>query len=135
MSDTGYLALDVGEKRVGIAWADGGLRIPFPLTTLPMDEQLIPALKKLMDQQNAGTIVVGLPRNQSGAETAQSGYARDFATKLKTEGLKVVLQDESLTSVLAEDELKARGKPYQKEDIDSLAATLILQDYLAGVAA
>lgn len=124
------LALDVGERRIGVAWADGVLRIPFPLVTLPADKAPIIKIKELYDDQRAGLIVVGLPRNQQGEETAQSAYARKFAATLEAEGLPLVFQDESLTSVLAEDELKKRGKPYRKEDIDSLAATLILQDYL-----
>lgn len=124
------LALDVGERRIGVAWADGVLRIPFPLVTLPADKAPVIKIKELYDDQRAGLIVVGLPRNQSGEETAQSKFARDFAAKLETEGLPIAFQDESLTSVLAEEELKKRGKAYDKEDIDSLAATLILQDYL-----
>ena len=42
----------------------------------------------------------------------------------------IVYQDESLTSVMAEEKLKSSGKPYEKADIDALAAALILQDYL-----
>jgi len=130
MLASSILALDVGERRIGVAWADGGLRIPFPLVTLPADKAPLIKIKELYDDQRAGLIVVGLPRNQKGEETAQSKYARDFAAQLEAEGLPVTFQDESLTSVLAEEELKKRGKPYQKEDIDSLAATLILQDYI-----
>ena len=44
--------------------------------------------------------------------------------------MNIVFQDESLTSVMAEDRLKASGKPYEKGDIDAMAATIILQDYL-----
>ena len=130
MLASSILALDVGERRIGVAWADGGLRIPFPLVTIPADKAPILKIKELYEDQRAGLIVIGLPRNQQGEETAQSEYARNFAADLEKEGLPVAFQDESLTSVLAEEELKKRGKPYQKEDIDSLAATLILQDYL-----
>lgn len=130
MKNSSILALDVGERRIGVAWADGGLRIPFPLVTIEADKAPIIKIKELYDDQRAGLIVVGLPRNQQGEETAQSQFARDFAAQLEKEGLPIVFQDESLTSVLAEEELKKRGKPYGKADIDSLAATFILQDYL-----
>lgn len=124
------LALDVGERRIGVAWANDVIKIPFPLITLTVDGDIIGKIEKLAGSQQATLIVIGLPRNQSGEETAQSKIARDFAEKLQNHGLDTVLQDESLTSVLAEEELKKRNKPYTKEDIDSLAATLILQDYL-----
>jgi len=130
MRNSSILALDVGERRIGIAWADGALRIPFPLVTIAAEAVPIIKIKEIYEDQRAGLIVVGLPRNQQGEETAQSKFARDFAASLEKEGLPITFQDESLTSVLAEDELKKRGKPYKKEDIDSLAATLILQDYL-----
>lgn len=124
------LALDVGERRIGVAWANDVIKIAFPLITLTVDDDIIGKIEKLAGSQQATLIVIGLPRNQSGEETAQSRMAREFAEKLQNHGLDTVLQDESLTSVLAEEELKKRNKPYKKEDIDSLAATLILQDYL-----
>jgi putative holliday junction resolvase len=124
------IALDVGTIRVGVAWADGTLRMPFPLVTLPNDSTVFQKINALYHDQFASQVVVGLPRNQQGEETAQSAYAREFAKKLEKYNLPIAFQDESLTSVLAERELKERGKPYTKEDIDSLAATFILQDFL-----
>lgn len=73
-----------------------------------------------------------MPRNLSGEETAQSATIRQFAQELATyTDLPITLQDETLSSRQAEEELKSRGKPYSKADIDSLAATLILEDYLS----
>lgn len=80
-------------------------------------------------REGAQTLVVGYPRNQQGEATAQSAYVEAFADKL-ADIAKVVFQDESLTSVLAESRLKSRGKPYVKGDIDKEAAAIILQDYL-----
>lgn len=124
------IALDVGERRIGVAWADGQLRIPLPLITLEHTEDVVQKIVAIYHDQFAGKLVVGLPRNQQGEETKQSEYARNFAEKLKEKGLPVIFQDESLTSVMAEEELKRRKKPYAKEEVDSLAATFILQDYL-----
>ena len=75
-------------------------------------------------------LVVGYPRDQSGGETDQTAKSREFGDSLVQFGIEVVYQDESLTSVIAEDRLKKRGKPYSKADIDSEAAAIILQDYI-----
>ena len=53
-----------------------------------------------------------------------------FTKKLEYLDKKIVFQDESLTSVMAEQRLKSYGRPYAKGDIDAQAATIILQDYL-----
>lgn len=123
------LALDVGTKRIGVASASTTVLIAVPLATIEVDGTEMDAISKLVATESIDTIVVGYPRNQAGDATAQTGYAEAFAAKLK--GLApVVFQDESLTSVMAEDRLKASGKPYEKGDIDAVAATIILQDYL-----
>jgi putative Holliday junction resolvase len=80
--------------------------------------------------EDADTIVVGYPRNQSGEPTAQTAYVEEFAKQLHDMAPHLVFQDESLTSVLAEQRLRAQGKPYTKGDIDAQAAAIILQDYL-----
>ena len=123
------LALDVGTKRIGVASASTTVLIAVPLTTIEVDGTEMDAIGKLVAAESVDTIVVGYPRNQAGDATAQTGYAEAFAAKLK-DLAPVVFQDESLTSVMAEDRLKASGKPYEKGDIDAVAATIILQDYL-----
>jgi putative Holliday junction resolvase len=81
-------------------------------------------------KEQADTIVVGYPRNQQGEVTSQTEFVEAFTKKLEYLGKKIVYQDESLTSVLAEQRLKSYGRPYTKGDIDAQAATIILQDYL-----
>jgi putative holliday junction resolvase len=122
------IALDVGEKRIGVAVARGGVRIAVPLVTIEVDGQEIERIKQIASEEATTSIIVGLPRNQSGETTAQSEYVRQFAVQLAP--LTVIYQDESLTSVHAEALLKAQGKSYTKGDIDKLAAARILQDYL-----
>lgn len=126
------LALDVGERRIGVASARTDVAIANPLTTLERSAASVAAIKKLVADHQASVLVVGLPRGLEGQETAQTKAARAFAAGLKA-GLNVpiILQDEALTSRKAESELAARGKPYVKADIDALAATYILEDYLA----
>ena len=125
-----YVALDVGEKRIGVALADGGVRIAVPLETVEVDGDEIARITKIVADENAETLVVGYPRNQSGEATAQTEYVLEFSKKLVGITPTIIYQDESLTSVMAEQRLQSHKKPYSKGDIDALAAAIILQDYL-----
>lgn len=124
------LALDIGERRIGIARGDTMIKIAVPLTTVLVDGTEFDQIRKLFDDERAETLVVGYPRNQSGDATAQTAYVESVAERLRSNAIEVVYQDESLTSVIAEQRLAARGKPYKKADIDAEAAAIILQDYL-----
>lgn len=124
------VCLDVGEKRIGVAVADTAVRIAVPFETIDVDGSEVEAIATIVIKQNADTIVVGYPRNQSGETTAQTEYVTRFADQLKDIAANIVFQDESLTSVLAEDQLVKHKRPYTKADIDAQAAALILQDYL-----
>ena len=130
MANRTLVSLDVGEKRIGVAVADLAVRIAIPLLTVEVDGNEIEAIAKIIDQQGADTLVIGYPRNQSGEPTAQTNYVELFAEKLKDLEVPIAFQDESVTSVLAEQQLKALGKPYEKGDIDARAASIILQDYI-----
>ena len=123
------LALDVGTKRVGIAAADTVVPIAMPLVTLDVDGTEFDVIRSLINDRGVNTVVVGYPRNQAGDQTEQTTLTENFVTQLKG-AADIVYQDESLTSVMAEEKLKSSGKPYEKADIDALAAALILQDYL-----
>lgn len=124
------LALDVGEVRIGIAVADTAVRIAIPFITLSVDGDEVKQIARIVLDQAINTIVVGYPRNQSGETTAQTEYVETFSAGLSDLGPDIVFQDESLTSVIAEQRLKDRGTSYQKSDIDMEAAVLILQDYM-----
>ena len=131
-SDRGVIiALDVGARRIGVATATAGVWIASPTTTVINDQSVWDNLGALIASVGATRIIVGLPRNLNGDDTQQTSYARTFADDLATRtGLPIVLQDEAVTSRQAEAELRARGKPYSKGDIDALAATYILEDYI-----
>jgi len=130
MSSRTLISLDVGEKRIGVAIADDSVRIAVPYTTIETDGNEIVAIANLIIQQKAELLVIGYPRNQQGEPTAQTDYVENFAKQLEELGAKIVFQDESLTSVIAEQRLIAQKKPYLKSDIDAHAASIILQDYL-----
>lgn len=125
-----YLALDVGEKRIGVALGDSSVRLAFPYETIEVDGNEIVRILELIVSEQIDEVVIGYPRNQSGEATAQTAYVENFAENLRDTDARLVFQDESLTSVLAEQRLQSYKKPYTKGDIDAMAAALILQDYL-----
>jgi len=136
MSDThNVLSLDVGGRRIGVALASLEARLPSPLLTIDRSkvQDVFGHITSLIQEYAAETVVIGLPRGMDGQETAQTASAREFARQLEAAcNAAIVLQDEAATSLLAEDELKESGKPYEKADIDKLAATYILRDWLTG---
>jgi putative Holliday junction resolvase len=126
------LGLDVGSKRIGIAITSLAARLPRPLTTLEWSNSFFDELDDIIQTEDAGILIVGLPRNLEGQRTAQTETIEAFTGQLRRHSsLPVHMQDEAVTSRQAEKELEARGKPYQRGDIDALAATYILQDWLA----
>lgn len=126
-----FVALDVGAQRIGVARANSIARIASPLTTLQHTSTVFADIAALLKQEQADELIVGLPRGLEGQETDQTRTIRQFVSELQTHfTLPIHLQDEALTSVKAEKELEARRKPYAKGDIDALAATYILSDYL-----
>lgn len=125
-----YLGLDVGGQRIGVAVGDSIGRIAQPLQTIPTD-QFDVTISGVLREQNVTDVVIGRPRNQSGDPTDQTTAVEQFAQPhVAALGLPLHWQDESVTSVIAEERLKARKKPYTKGDIDAEAAAIILQDYL-----
>ncbi len=133
MSKKNLMCLDVGIRRIGVALADSAIKIAIPFTTIETDEKTnseIDEINKIIAKENINILVIGLPRNLSGEETAQSAYTKKFAENFIYSVDEIVFQDESLTSVQAENLLKSYKKPYTKGEIDMHAATIILQDYL-----
>jgi putative Holliday junction resolvase len=125
-----FLALDIGEKRIGVAVGDSGVRIAMPFDVIEVDGKELERIARLVIDQDIDTVIIGYPRNQSGEATAQTEYVEAFTAQLTDIAPRIVYQDESLTSVLAEQQLKSHGKAYTKGDIDAQAAAIILQDYL-----
>lgn len=125
------IALDIGARRIGVAIAAQGARLARPLTTLLNTGTILLDIQQLVRVHHASMVCVGLPRGLDGQETQQTRAVQDFAADLQqTLGLSIHFQDEAVTSRQAEAELQARRKPYVKGDIDALAATYILEDFL-----
>lgn len=121
-----YLALDVGDRRVGLAVGDDAFGLSRALPTLRRSRRLaddISTLARIAAQEGVDAIVVGLPLTLSGAIGAQARRAQTFATACEGIGLPVQLYDERNTTV----EAIRRGE----RDPDAGAARVLLEDFLA----
>jgi len=130
MGSSSLVCLDVGEKRIGVAVADSSVRIAVAFDTIEVDGNELKAIAEIVIREGADTIIVGYPRNQQGETTAQTNYVENFAKGLEDIADNIIFQDESLTSVIAEQRLVTMKKPYTKGDIDAQAAAIILEDYM-----
>ena len=129
------MALDVGDKNIGVAVSDALQLSAQGRSTLRRTswEADVRHLRRVVEDDEIETIVVGKPLHMGGQESRQSQKMARFATKLsKTLGLPVILWDERLTSFAAEQQLEEAGLKWRdrKKYVDKIAAMLILQDYL-----
>jgi len=132
MAINNVLGLDIGESKTGVARVNMIARLPQVVATLKNDNNFIPEITKIIKEENIDVMVVGLPRNMNGEETAQTKYVRDYVENyLKSLKLPIIFQDETLSSKAAE--VRLAGSGYKKTDIDAMAAVVILEDYLEQV--
>jgi putative Holliday junction resolvase len=128
------LALDVGERRVGVAISDESGRLARPLTTIARASKRedFAAIARLIEENGVDRVIVGLPRTLRGEEGAQAGRVRRYAEALSaTIAAPIAFQDERFTSIEAEERLAASSRKRRvKGEIDAAAAAIILQDYL-----
>ena len=129
------LAIDYGEARVGIAVCDETETFCFPLKTIKNLNQkdLIENIKQLVNLKKAKMIVLGLPLNMNSSEGEKAKICKEFAKKLKISlNLPVALYDERQTTKQALNYLNLANikKKKKKNVIDSVAATIILEDFL-----
>ena len=131
------LALDLGEKRVGVALSDElwtTIR-PLPFLRRTNWKHLLGTVAELLERFDAQALVIGLPLNLDGTEgdasLAARRLARNFQLSLK---VPVYLQDERLTSLEAEESLRTEGRSFTeiKREVDGESAALILRDFIAG---
>ena len=131
-----WVGVDYGTRRIGIALCDPGESIASPVTTLPARPQPAQAALLVLQwaaQHEASGLVVGLPLNMDGSDSAQTSLTRQFAEQLRRHGeLPVELWDERLTSLQADALMRAAAtrRSRRKRRRDALAAQLILQSFL-----
>lgn len=124
------IGIDYGGKRIGIAVSESGV-IASPHSVIANDGDVIGRIDHLGQELGADTFVVGIARRTR--STDGEAKFRHFADELRQRTCKpVVLWDETLTTVEAEERLRASGKKRARrnEDIDMYAAAIILQSYL-----
>jgi putative Holliday junction resolvase len=128
------LGIDYGDKRVGIAISDELQSLAHAYRTLQSDSQLFPEIRKIVESEKVGLIVVGLPKNMDGSLGPSAVKAQSFASRLATElaSIRILLWDERLTTVEAQRALHLAGKKARqsKKLIDQVAAQILLQSYL-----
>lgn len=131
-----YLAIDLGDKRTGLALGDDITRLVSPVKVLdvPRGPLLLEALVKAVDEQRPDAVVIGLPINMDGTEGPAARSIREFAACLAEKvSIPVHFQDERLSSYAAEQHLNQSGRTrkQKKELRDALAACEVLNDFLA----
>ncbi|MCR5184252.1 MAG: Holliday junction resolvase RuvX [Opitutales bacterium] len=137
-----FLAIDYGEKRIGLAHGDDELLMPFPLpcANQPSEAERLAAIAAVISRYRIAHLIVGYPINMDGSHGYKTREVDAFIEKLETQfHLPVTRVDETLTSYAAESQLSAKrkggrnAKAHQNHrksgEIDSLAAGIILQDF------
>jgi len=139
-----HVAVDFGQRRIGLAISDATGLLARPWRTLAADRTprasaaAVAALLAAGDDDEAsgvGALVIGLPRRLNGDDTDQTAAARAFGRAVgELTGLPVHFQDERLTSYEADARLAQRERDWRKRKarLDAAAAAIILQDYLDG---
>ena len=129
------MALDVGDKTIGVAVSDALLLTAQGRSTIQRKDlqQDIRALRQLVEENEVHQIVVGQPLHMDGKESRQSQKVRVFADEIQKQlNVPIVFWDERLTSFAAEQHLEEMGLNWRKrrQHVDKIAAMIILQNYL-----
>ena len=123
-----WVALDVGDRRIGIAVSD-----PLGITAQPVETYTrvgygpdVRHIAQLAQHYETTRILCGLPRNMDGTQGFQAGKVKEFAAKLEEAGLSVAYYDERMTTVLAEDALLEANmrREDRKKKVDMVAAVM-----------
>lgn len=128
------IALDVGDRRIGIAVSD-----PLGITAQPVETYTrvgygpdVRRILQIAQQYGTNHILCGLPRNMDGSEGFQVEKVREFAEQLEKAGFEISFYDERMTTMLAEGALLEANmsRENRKKKVDMIAAVMILQSYL-----
>lgn len=134
MMNKRIVALDVGDRRIGIAVSD-----PLGITAQPLETYTrvgygpdVRHIVQIAKTYETDQILCGLPRNMDGTQGFQVEKVREFAAKLEEQGLVISYYDERMTTILAEGALLEANmrREDRKKKVDMVAAVMILQSYL-----
>ena len=130
-----YLGVDYGRKRVGLSFADGdlGIAVPIPALVNQQLDSVFEQIQEIVHQRKIGEIVIGYPLHMDGSQGKRTEEVDQFIRGLSNR-LQLPIQkvDERLSTSKVESDFKNMGRKVSKKsgEIDSSAASLILQDYL-----
>ncbi|MGY5352559.1 Holliday junction resolvase RuvX [Wenyingzhuangia sp. IMCC45533] len=134
------LAIDYGTKKTGLAITDDSTTFAFGLDTIET-KQLIPYLQTIVKKESISTFVIGEPKQMNGLASESEIYIQEFIQKCKATFGHITLTrvDERFTSKLAFDAMISGGlKKKQRQNkqlVDKISATIILQTYLDNIKA
>lgn len=133
-----YLAIDLGDKRTGLATGDHETGMVFPAGQIAIprtdEARLVGEVVRAIEENGAQAVVIGLPVNMDGSEGAAANRVRGFGELLAAaRKVSVHYQDERLTSFAADQSMSGSGRTRgeKKQLRDALAAAEILRDFLA----
>lgn len=132
------LAIDYGDRRIGLAISDAFHWTARPLLTIDQKQtsDVFAVIREVVLENDVGEIVIGLPLNMDGTHGEAAEKIEKFATELKTcVDCPILFEDERLTSAMAQDIMIETGKSKKahrnKAKVDQMAAALILQSYMS----
>jgi putative Holliday junction resolvase len=131
------LAVDFGEKRIGLATSDASGRLATPRVTLlrKSDAAVLAELARFCADEEISLAVFGIPRSPAGVESSIAGRIRSFAAKFEGKtGLPVRFHEETLTSDEAARRMRSAGEEGEgarRAGLDPAAAAVLLEDYLS----
>jgi len=129
------LAVDVGQKRYGLAQSDPTQTIASPVGTFHL-EALLEKLKEITTRETIQQLVVGWPLNMDSQESEATDRVKVFITTVQRRfpGLEIIKYDERFTSTMAQRAIREAGLPKKTREekglVDTVAAIIILQEYL-----
>lgn len=127
------LGLDVGDKRIGVALSQGSIAVPLTVIQRVEEGADLQRVISLAQEHGVEVIVVGLPRSMDGSIGAQAESVLELAAALgHITDIPVDTYDERLSTVEAERLMREAGtkREKRKENLDAMAAAVILQDYI-----
>lgn len=138
VNESRVMALDFGIKRIGIALSDSLKLFAYPYTTMPNDEKLYDALKRIIEEKMISKIILGIPTERKSTKTSVVKDIEKFKAKLETMfSIKVIFWDESYTSSIAQQKILESVNKKQKRQnkglLDMYSASIILQEYLDSI--
>ncbi|MCD4819072.1 MAG: Holliday junction resolvase RuvX [Candidatus Cloacimonetes bacterium] len=127
------LAIDYGEKRVGIALSDPLRIISKPFCVLENNDDLFDKIQEIIFEQQVEKIVLGIPYNLKGEDSHKTKEVKEFGEKLIIKiSLPIIYWDERYSTVEANESLKKMGYSVieARKVVDKVAASIILKNYL-----